>query len=138
MFRGRYPLGEEVPLSVLCRNNARTPTAPVAAPAAAIWLGSTKIQTITLPAIDRAALTGLFGKGLFLGAAYTTGLYEVFYTYTVGSLAVVEVDQFEVVDSGDPNGSVIAMYGFERPQATFLVHQVDSGKIKRGKNPRVS
>lgn len=137
MIRGRYQLGEDVPLALWCRDASGAPSAPNEAPSADIWSSSAKIRTLYLPAQDRAVVTGFFSYRLFLNSSYAPGLYRVNYRYRIGSFHVLEQDQFEILPGGDPAGAVIAMFDFEKPDAVFIVQSLDSGRIVRGKNPRL-
>jgi hypothetical protein len=135
---GRYQLGEEVPLKLLCVNGAGAPVAPDAAPTVDIWRGATKVLAgAMLPTLDRAAATGLFRLGVFLGGAFSEGRHTAVFRYRAGSYYGQAVEDFEVVPGGSRDGAVVAVHWYERPHAGFVVQQLDSGKLTRGRNPRV-
>jgi hypothetical protein len=138
MYRGRYRLGEEPLFTVLCVNNSGVPVEPDTAPTLRLYASDgTAVTTKTLPAIDRYARTGLFGLRLYLGADFALGQYLVLYQYSVSATAKGAWDRFEVVGGGHKDGAVLAMAYFHRPNADFIVQQLTSGKIQRGRNPRV-
>lgn len=137
MFRGRYQLGEELPLLIQCVDDVGSPVAPNAAPVAHIWSETALVKSLSIPAMDQQTVTGLFGMRLFLGGAFAAGIHQVLYKYTAGSFTNVITQMFQILPGGDPDGAVVSMYGFRLPFATFLVHQLDSGKVQKGKNPRV-
>lgn len=137
MFRGRYPLGVEIPLSLQCVNGSGVPALPTEAPTADVWSSSAKIRTLAVPPLDPSGVTAYFSYRLFLGSLFAVGLYRVFYRYRIGSFSNIVEDAFEIIPGGHQDGAVISLYGFLRPQATYLVQQLDSGKLVRGKNPRV-
>lgn len=137
MYRGRYSLGQEIPLGVLTVNADGTPTLPTTAPHMDIFSSSAKVlEGKLIPIIDRGGQTGYFQYPLFLGPLFAAGRYSVIYRYLVGSYLGQVEDVFEVL-AGDDEGAVIAMYWYERPHAAFVVQQLDSGLLVRGRNPRL-
>ena len=138
MYRGRYMLGDHLPLGVLTVDGSQTPVAPTAAPTLDIYSSSAKvIANKSLPCIDRYGVTGVFGMRLFLDARYATGLYCVVYRWTTGSYKGLEIDDFEIIAGGDPDGVPIATHLYHRPDSDFIVQQLDSGRIIKGRNPTI-
>lgn len=138
MYRGRYQLGQEVPLGVLCLNAADTPTAPDRAPTMKVWdAAGTRVADLAIPALDRYAVTGLFRHRLFLDGRFAAGRYTVTYHWNAGSFVGLDADTFEIAAGGHADGSVVAMTWYHRPQAEFIVQQLNSGAIVKGRNPRL-
>lgn len=137
MYRGRYRVGDELYLGVLCVNAVGAPAAPTEAPTADIWTAGVRTKAVLLPAVDRPAVVGLFAQRLFLGQDFAPGRYEIHYRYRAAGFPNVVTDTFEIAPGGDAAGSVVSMAGYKRPQATYVVHQLDSGRIRKGKNPRI-
>ena len=138
MYRGRYQLGQEIPLTVLTVNGSGTPTAPTEAPFYEVHNTSGKVKSGKfMPVLDRFGVTGLFQANVRLDTDFSPGRYTVVYRWLAGSFQGVEYSSFEVVAGGDADGAVIAAFWYERPHADFLVQQLDSGKLVRGKNPRL-
>ena len=138
MNRGRRQVGEEIPLTVLTVNAAGTPSFPAAAPHLDIYSSTAKVvEGQLLPVMDRTGVTGLFGHRMRLGGEFSPGRYSVVYRWKVGDYYGQSTDTFEVVAGGHGDGTVIAAHWYERPHADFLVLQLDSGKLVRGKNPTV-
>lgn len=137
MYRGRHILGTEVPLGCLTTNAAGTPTNPDDCPLMEVRSSSGLVLARRIPRIDHAAAAGLFQVKQFLGADFAAGRYSVLYGWTVGGTAFGALDEFEVIPGGHADGSVISMYFYDRPHGDFVVHQLDGGKIRRGRNPRV-
>jgi hypothetical protein len=137
MYRGRFQLGFEVPLGVLCVNGSDTPVAPTAAPLMEVYSASALVLSKRIPPLDRAAVTGLFQYGLFLGPLFSTGAHTVVYHWASGGTSYASADTFEIIPGGHQDGAVISLYFYERPGARFLVQQLDAGKLVRGRNPRV-
>ena len=138
MHRGRFQLGEHVPLAVLCRNSSGQPAAPDAAPQVDVYSDTTHPTTgKAIPAQDKSLVTGLFTYRLFLGSGFVVGRYTVTYHWVIGANHGMQVDDFEIVGGGHEDGEVISMYFYDRPHADFIVQQLSSGKVVRGRNPEV-
>ena len=132
---GRHQIGTELRIPLLFVDADDEPVAPDSAPTVEIWTGGVKVVSDLMVPIDREILTGLFGCLLFL-RSLDVGLYQAIKRWTSGSYFGVEIDYFEIIPGGHDDGSVIAMYYFDTPTARFLVHQLDSGRLKPGKNPK--
>ena len=138
MFRGRYQLGQEVPLGVLAVNGSNTPSFPTIVPHMDVFSSTGKvIAGKLLPVLDRGGQTGYFQIPLFLGPQFVAGKYTAVYRWLVGTYLGQSADEFDVLAGGSTDGSIIAMHWFERPQAQFIVQHLDSGKVLRSRNPRV-
>jgi hypothetical protein len=131
MFIGAYQLGDRVPLAVL------TDALPAAAPVAVVHGETGPVYSTLLPQIDRAGAPRLFTRSVHLDARWTPGYYSVQYAWTVAGSGRALVDTFQVLPNGHRDGAVIALYAYHRPHADFLVQQVDSGKIVKGRNPSI-
>jgi hypothetical protein len=136
MYRGRRQLGTDLFVGVLTTDDDSRPTAPDAAPTMKIYSESGLVLTKQIPAVDVEFITGLFGYRLFLGALYAVGLYQIIYSYSLAGVPQMQGDTFEIIAGGNPVGSVISMFPFLPGPAAFLVQELDSGVILRGKNPR--
>lgn len=138
MYRGRVPLGIHLPLSVRTLDASRRPVAPTTCPVLDVYSSAgTKVVSKLIPIEDAGAVTGFFNYRLFISPAFDVGKYTAVYHWNDGSHAGAEVDVFEVIGGGNNEGTVISMREFVRPHARFVVHQLDSGKLKRGRNPRL-
>lgn len=136
-YLGRYRLGDDVPLTLQCVDASGTASVPTEAPYADVWNASAKIMTLRLPVADKFQATGLFHQLLRLGIDFATGHYRVVYRYLVGSFVGQEVDVFQIVAGGDVGGPVLAMHAYDRADATFIVHQLSSGRLVKGRNPKL-
>lgn len=138
MYRGRHTLGQHLNLSVRTTDGATTPLLPDACPVLDVYTAAgVKVRSRLIPVADAGAVTGYFAYRLFLGADLAVGQYLAVYHWRSGSAAYAELDTFEVTGGGQGEGCVLAMREFVRPNARFVVHQLDSGKLKRGRNPRL-
>ncbi len=137
-WRGRHQLGVEVPLGVLCVDANGVAVAPTDAPWMEVYASTEDVIVAKrIPPLERGVVTGLFQYGLFLSSLFTEGTYTVKYNWISGGVSYAELDTFEVMPGGNAGGAVISLYFYERPGARFLVQQLDSGRLVRGRNPRV-
>lgn len=136
MHLGRFRQGDTVPYWVLCTNSSGVPTDPDSVPVAETYSSSANVESLKVPILDRARTTGFFGGEIFLGSGYTEGEYTLTVRWQISSHQGVSLFRFEVLPDGNSSGQVIAMHGFVRPQARFVVNQRTSGQLYKGKNPR--
>jgi hypothetical protein len=147
-YRGRYYLGEEIPLGVLTTNASGVPTVPDACPALEIYAPAGKVKGgwvpgglggggSMLPIVDRFGTTGLFGVNLFLGGVFSPGLYRATYRWKVGTYHGLALDTFEVLAGGSARGTPISMFFHDQPQGDYLVRQLEAGRLVANRNPRV-
>lgn len=80
---------------------------------------------------------GFFGHTIHLDNRFAVGRYGVRYSWTVSDASRMLLDTFDVLENGNGDGVVIAMYHFHRPHAEFLVQELDSRKLIKGRNPTV-
>lgn len=138
MHTGRYHLGEEITLPVLCLTGSGVPTDPDEAPTLEVYSSSGKpLSGQKISTLEPLATTGLFVGRVFLDESFTTGRYHALVRWLISSTQGSQLFEFEILPGGSATGDVIALHPYERPHATFLVQQRSSGRIFRGKNPRV-
>lgn len=136
-YLGRYRRGQVVPLQVLCYGPDMTPRPPDRAPVAHVYSSAGIVESAELSQADPLGEEGLFLSRLPIGHRYSLGRYSVVYVYVSGDYEGVAVDHFEVIPGGDQNGGVISLHAFDRPESQYVVAQLDSGKLIRGRNPRL-
>lgn len=137
-YIGRYQVGQEIPLFVLCRTADRVPTVPDSPPVAKILDASGDVMdAIQLPICDRYNQDGYFLIRYRLGAGFGLGSYTVETTYVLSGVPYVLISTFEVMDGGDIGGPVISLYAVERPQARYVIAQLGTGRLVQGRNPSV-
>lgn len=137
MYLGRRPLGQEVPFTVSAVDGGGASSWPSDPPIIEIWKDNTLvIAGVPMPKIDNAEV-GLFRRVFFLDRRFSIGRYRSISRWKVGSYLGVQIDHWEITAGGDPDGSVIGMAYHEMPFASFIVQQLDSGNLVRGKNPKV-
>lgn len=137
MYLGRFQLGTSIPLYLQCVDSAGTRALPDNPPQVKVRSTSSLVLTAEMPIHKRYLITGLFLYPLFLGSSYTTGHYNVVYTYRVSSFYGIAEDTFEVVAGGNIDGQVMNMYFFHKPHADFVVYGTERGVIAQGRNPSV-
>ena len=134
---GRKALGQEAAFSVETVNGLGVVSWPSASPFVDVWLGTTLIiGGLKMPKVD-SSVVGLFRLNLFLDSRFQTGRYSIVKRWTVGTYLGVETDVLDVIAGGDTDGSIIAMFYHEMPQANFILAQTDGGHLRRFKNPKV-
>jgi hypothetical protein len=137
MYLGRFQLGQEVTFRVHARSAAGQPQAPDAAPRYAAFLGGDEASSGKVPSLDKTLLTGLFEGRILLDEAFTAGAYRVVATWAVGGVQKGALFSFDVLPGGGPTGQVTAMFSYPRPHANYVVQARSTGRIYKGKNPRV-
>jgi hypothetical protein len=134
---GRFRLGQVVPLLAWVRDSDDSAIAADAPPLARVFDQSgTLIDAFTLPALDRYGILGLYGLPLRLGFGLEPGHFIVTYACLVGGRAFIATSVFEIVRGGDASGAVISLFASDRPEASYVLAQVTSGRILQGRNPR--
>lgn len=137
MYLGRQPLGQEAAFSVTAAGVDGIPAWPSDPPFIDVWRGATLILSgLQMAKID-TSVVGRFRINLFLDRRFSVGQYRTILRWKVGSHRGVRIDHWEIVAGGHVDGAVIGMAYHEMPFASFLVQQLDSGNLVRGKNPKV-
>lgn len=133
-----YQLGEEVSLPVLCTDADGRPVDPDACPRVAVFAAAGHaVADFALPIADAQATTGLFQGRLYLGEDFAEGQYHALFRWEAGAHHGGELRSFRVQPGGSATGQVVALHSYERPHAGFLVQQRSSGRLYKGKNPRL-
>lgn len=133
---GRHKLGQTAHFYVQCKNG-RTPTIPDDVPIYRIYSGSALVKTGKMPVIDRRYVTAFFVASVFLDGSFSEGFYSVVITYAISGTSVSETTSFRVDPGGNSDGHITAMYHFRRPNANFVVQGLETGRIVKGRNPRI-
>ena len=135
MYFGRKQLGDEVRIQALCVDAGEVPINPDSAPTVNVWRGSTRIFAgLTLSPTELPLVPGLFLRTIRL-AGLTSGLYNCVIRWQASGFNGVAFANFEIVDGGGSDGTCVSMIYFQPPAGQFLVRQLDSGELKKGKNP---
>lgn len=138
MYLGRFPLGREIRIPALCVNAQLVASFPTTAPELDVFGPLGKIYSgLLMPVRDRSRATGLFYRQVLLNARFSTGKHQAVIRYQIGSYEGQVNHTFDIIAGGDDEGAVIAMHWYERPNGAFIVRQLDSGKIVKGRNPSV-
>lgn len=79
-----------------------------------------------------------FTARIRIGQGFSVGSFRV---QTAGVFGGVASDgpafSFDVIGGGDSGGAIISMFVSVRPEATYVVGQLDSGRLAVAKNPRI-
>ena len=137
MFRGDVQLGQEVVLGLQCHDTNMVPVVPDSSPVIDVYAPGHVISAKKIPVMDRSGVKGYFQYGLFLDQKYTVGQCLVTYRWTTGAYQGYCEDTFMILPGGHPDGSVISLSWYHRPHANFLVAQLTSGKLVKGRNPTI-
>lgn len=126
---GKYQRGQKVLLL--------TPSLsamPAACPMATIT-GPNFSETREVGLLDR--FSRVFLLQLFLGQSFDLGTYTVDFRAVVGGSPWTYRVTFDVIAGGDSGGNVISLHVAPRPEATYVLAQLSSGRLVQGKNPSV-
>lgn len=134
-YLGRYQIGQDVPLAVQCVDNDGNPTQPDTAPLARIYRNGLFLRDMRVPIETDADATGRFRGRYTLGNSDAPGYYAVVYLYGSFALERGDFDCFEVVDGGDPSGSVLAAYSLTRPDGDYVLAHLAAGRLAAGQTP---
>lgn len=137
MDLGDFQLGHTLRVYVRTTDGT-SPAVPDDCPQMKVFAGTTLKKNVKMPVLDPDEMTGLFYYPLFLGTEFDTGQHSIEITWSVGSYSGVDIQHFAVVAGGDADGRVTSMTFFHRPHADFVVHGLETGSIKKGRNPRVA
>lgn len=132
-YRGRFALGDFIPLQCLCRDVNGVPTDPDVTPEARVFApaGNATGHFLIMP-LDPGAQPGLFQLAEGAAAWFNAlGNWRVVYHWTTGNgtFAGVDEDTFEIVNGGAARGNVVSMTFYVRPDADYLVFQTDGGSV---------
>lgn len=78
-----------------------------------------------------------FSRSFRMPGGSPLGTYQVAISYSVAGTPGTAASSFDVVAGGDSGGEVISLYGYDRPEARFILAQLGSGKLVQGKNPHL-
>lgn len=95
------------------------------------------VMSKPIPLLDKSIQIGLFAYHILLDDTFSVGAYTVDLFYTVGAKNRIESHNFSILPGGHPDGCALGMTWYHRPHADFIVYQVETGRILKGKNPRV-
>ena len=137
MFLGRFFQGQLVPIVVRTIDSNDAPAVPDNPPYIDLRSDSTLIRQVQAPIVDRYVATGIFIYPLFLDSGFPAGRYTATHFYAVGSYTGLDVDYFEVVSGGDPEGAIISEHYWQRPEATYLIQETEAESLLLRRNPSV-
>ncbi len=126
---GRFQRGDKVVVDVA------TPTLPDAYPVAAVQTSGG--QPVGIYVLAYNPDIGGFRCIFRLGPEYGLGSYTVSVTYTVQGTSQSVLDAFEICGGGDPNGPVISLYSYDRPEGRYVLAQLGVGRLAQGRNPKL-
>lgn len=135
MYLGRFQLGDRMAIPLLTTDADYAPDLPAAAPVLKLYgpSGATVVVEYKMPPVDKVNYPGLFMIPVHLGPLFSVGQWEAVMWYD----SAQQTANFDIIAGGNSDGHVIALHWYQRPHADFLVQQLDSRKIVKGRNPTV-
>ena len=138
MNLGRFELGQELVVPMLCTDGSGVAVVPDVPPAIALYnAAGVKVLSAQMACRDRYGATGLFLYRTPLNATFAVGKWSASVAWKAAGVGRVRAFQFEIVAGGDANGAVVGLYFLERPQANYVVQKTDGGARSFGRNPRL-
>ena len=138
MFLGNYILGDTVPLDVGVTTGADgAGTLPASPPALRVYdAAGNLVKAVAMPPADRFGCPGLFSFALTLDSSFALGTYRVAFLFQAAGVSYLKVASFKVVEGGSTAGPVLALYGYVRPHASFLLERQPKQRAL-ARNPRL-
>jgi hypothetical protein len=138
MYIGRYQLGKWIDIYLQVMNGTLSPLLPDAVPAIKIFGPAGIVLNAKMPIVDKIVSPGLFCSRILLGNPFSTGQHAVEMFYLLSGSPRIVTRNFDIIPAGNPLGQVVGMHYFHQPQGEFVIFQVESGRLLKGKNPRVN
>jgi hypothetical protein len=139
MMRGRYYLGQRVPLTLRATDENGAPVLPSLPPTARVYAGLSLVLALRLPVVDRYQATGVFHYALFLDSRFAVGRHRVLYQWITPGRTFAEADHFEILPGGHADGAGRALVYYARPGGGDVVLiQTDGGRLVRKRGPRLA
>jgi hypothetical protein len=128
---GRYRHGDCLVLPAVLTN------IPDSAPIAVILNASSQVvASYFLSSVDSTNRN--FSISVQVSLAFPVGTYSVVYHVSSGGTSLsLLVAYFQVVPGGNAGGDVIFLHALDRPEATFVLAQLNSGRLCVGRNPYI-
>ena len=138
MYLGRHQLGTWLDITLQCLDLNGIAVMPTYVPVLKVWSASALVLNQEMPLVDKQIQVGLFCYHLFLGDVFAEGPYSYDTVYIHGGAVFMNTGRFDVIAGGNVDGQTLSVHYYHRPHADFIVSQVESGKLLKGKSPRVN
>lgn len=133
-YLGYYQRGDEVFIPIITSSEQGKKLAPDNAPLVLIFNSSGFLEKqLTAPKIGNASDIFHFGAEYFLKSATSSGKYTVIIAYDKNPFFYIYPMYFDVYDSGDVHGNPVSMIAVKFENASYVVSQLSSGSIIRGR-----
>lgn len=133
-YLGHYQLGDEVYLPVLTSSNIGREVEPTEAPVISIFNSLGDLEaTVKVPKISSSRKKYHFGIEYYLKYTLALGKYTAIVSYEKNNVFYIKALYFDVYNSGDINGGPVSMTAVKFENANFVISQLSSGVIIRGK-----
>lgn len=136
-YLGRYQLGQVLTLMTWTTGYQGRIVTPLDYPTATIFDDNGDVVGVfSLPALDKG--NSVFALPIFLNLKFSVGRFRVITSYSAsGAYTGALLDYFEVIPGGDPNGPLISLCSYDRPEAGYVLAQMGSGKLAQGATPQI-
>lgn len=133
-YLGYYQLGDEVYLPVLTSSSINEEVEPSEAPVISIFNSIGALEAnVKVPKINSSKKKYHFGAEYYLKYNLYLGKYTAIISYQKNGVFYSKVLYFDVYNTGDINGGPMSMTAVKFENANFLISQLSSGVIIRGK-----
>lgn len=133
-YLGYYQRGDEVFIPAFTLSNLGEKISPDNAPIILLFNSSGALEKqFTAPKIGKVTDIFHFGAEYFLRSGISSGKYTAIIAYDKNPDFYIRVVYFDVYNSGDNHGSPVSMIAVKFENANYVVSQLSSGSIIRGR-----
>lgn len=133
-YYGYYQRGDEAYIPMLTATGLDVPTEPDNPPLCLLFNPSGILEKqFTVPRVSSGSNAWYFGAEYFLGKTFSPGKYTVVFAYDDNPDYYIRVAYFDVYDTGDFHGNPISMTAISFENVKYVVSQLTSGSVIRGK-----
>lgn len=133
-YLGYYQRGDEVFININTKSRLGEKISPDNAPLILLFNSTGALEKqFTAPKIGKVADIFHFGAEYFLKSGVSSGKYTAIIAYDKNPDFYIYPVYFDVYDSGDNHGSPVSMIAVKFENANYVVSQLSSGSIIRGR-----
>lgn len=133
-YLGYYQRGDEVFIPIFTSSKLGEKIAPDNAPIVLLFNSTGALEKqFTAPKIGKVTDIFHFGAEYFLKSGISSGKYTAIIAYDKNPDFYIRVVYFDVYDSGDNHGSPVSMIAVKFENASYVMSQLSSGSIIRGR-----
>jgi hypothetical protein len=137
MYLGIKQMGQEVTFFCRALDASRMASDPTLAPGISVRGSSGPIIFQDRMWKVDFQQDGLFQYRVLLDSNFTEGWYQARYSYVISGSPFLDYDVFYVNALGDDSGTVISMYYWAPPHASYVVRQQANNSLVFPRGPRI-